>query len=294
MTQTNESVDVVARPLRHYGRWFSAVLIAALLGALVWSLVTAPSINHSMISKYMFDPLVVDGARTTVILTVISMSIAIVLAIFLAVMKLSTNPVLRVISSTYIQVFRGTPLLVQVVFWGYLGLIYSDITISVPFTHHVLWSRPTSDAISAFTAGVIALALNEAAYAAEVVRAGIQDVDKGQFEAADALGFSRALTMRRVVLPQAMRTIVPALGNETIGMLKNTALLEVLNVLELYTRTQHISSQNLAQVELLIVAAVWYMAMTTVLSVPQRWLEKYFGRGTAQTPSSKRWLKGSK
>jgi polar amino acid transport system permease protein len=275
--------DIVAKPLKHPWRLVAASVLAMLLGAVVWSMVTSPNIRKEVIAQYLFDPLILQGAGLTVWLTVLSMVIATILAVALAVMKLSENRLLRVIATGYIEFFRGTPLLLQIVFWGYLGIIYPSIVVQIPFTNLVLFNQPTSIVISSFSAGLIALSLNEAAYAAEIVRAGILSVDPGQAEAAKSLGMSSWYTMRRVVLPQAMRVIIPPMGNETISMLKSTSLLQVIAVAELYTTATQISSQNLAQIELLVVAAFWYLVMNTILGFPQRYLEKRFGRGFTRT-----------
>jgi polar amino acid transport system permease protein len=242
--------DVVAVPLRHPWRWVSATLLIALLSLFIYSLWASPNINHDVINRYIFDGKVMAAALLTVTLTVISMTIGTVLAIALAIMRLSSNPVLKVISTGYVGFFRGTPLLLQIVFWGYLGIIYPTIDLGIPFTDIIWWSEKTSLVFTSLVAGIIALSLNEAAYAAEIVRAGILSVDAGQAEAAKSLGMSSGYTLRRVVLPQAMRVIIPPMGNEFISMLKNTSLLQVVAVMELYARTSQISSQNLAQVEL--------------------------------------------
>jgi len=271
--------DVVAKPLRHPWRWVSGVLLIAALSGIVYSLWSSPSINHNIISKYLFDPKILQGAVLTVVITVVSMLIATILAVILAVMRLSPNPLLKLVSSAFVGFFRGTPLLLQIVFWGYLGIIYPTLTIGIPFTDVVFVHGQTSMLLPSLAAGIIALSLNEAAYAAEIVRAGILSVDGGQKEAAASLGMSGGYTLRRIILPQAMRVIIPPMGNEFISMLKSTALLEVVAVLELYTQATMISAQNLAQVELLVVAGFWYLVMTTILSIPQRQLEKKYGRG---------------
>jgi polar amino acid transport system permease protein len=283
--QVSNEHDVVAKPLRHPWRLFWAVILLLVVGAFVWSLVSAKTINHDVIGKYLFDPLILQGAVITVWMTALAMVIATVAATILAVMKLSDNPLLRIIASAYIEFFRGTPLLLQIVFWGYLGIIYPNIVIGIPALHLIWFNQPTSQVISSFVAGLIALSLNEAAYAAEIVRAGILSVDKGQAEAAKSLGMTSWYTMRRIVLPQAMRVIIPPMGNETISMLKSTSLLQVIAVSELYTVANQISSQNLAQIELLVVAGFWYLVMNTILGFPQRYLERRFGRGF-DTPGS--------
>jgi polar amino acid transport system permease protein len=277
--ETEHGDDVVAVPLRHPGRWIAGVVAVGLLLNFVYSVVSAESIQHDIVAKFLFDPRILQGAGMTVVVTIVCMSIGAILATLLAVMKLSVNPLLRWIATGYIEFFRGTPLLLQIVFWGYLGIIFPELFLGIPFTDIIFVSGQTSDIIPALVAGVIALSLNEAAYSAEIVRAGILAVDQGQTEAAKSLGMSSKYTMRRIVIPQAMRVIIPPLGNEFIGMLKNTSLLQVIAVAELYTQASAISSQNLAQIELLIVSGFWYLFMTTLLGFPQRALEKKYGRG---------------
>jgi polar amino acid transport system permease protein len=271
--------DVVAVPLRHPWRWVSGIVAVGLLLNFIYSVVSAESIQHDNVAKFLFDPRILQGALVTVLVTIVCMSIGAILATLLAVMKLSVNPLLRWIATGYIEFFRGTPLLLQIVFWGYLGIIFPELFLGIPFTDVIFISGQTSDIIPALIAGIIALSLNEAAYSAEIVRAGILAVDQGQTEAAKSLGMSSRYTMRRIVIPQAMRVIIPPLGNEFIGMLKNTSLLQVIAVAELYTQASTISSANLAQIELLIVSGFWYLFMTTLLGFPQRALEKKYGRG---------------
>jgi polar amino acid transport system permease protein len=280
--------DVVAKPLRHPWRWVSGVLVVGVLALFVYSLWASPSVDHDIILKYLFNEQILNGAVLTVVITIVAMLIATILAVVLAVMKLSPNPLLKAVASAFIGFFRGTPLLLQIVFWGYLGIIYPTLTFGIPFTDIVFVHGQTSALIPSLAAGIIALALNEAAYSAEIVRAGILSVDGGQMEAAASLGMRGGYTLRRIILPQAMRVIIPPMGNEFISMLKNTALLEVVAVLELYTQSTMISAQNLAQVELLVVAGFWYLVMTTILSIPQRQLEKKYGRGFNVTTARSR------
>jgi polar amino acid transport system permease protein len=187
--------------------------------------------------------------------------------------------VLRGVSWLFVWVFRGTPLLVQIIFFGFLGALFPTITLGIPFTDVVLFSQPTSAVISGTTAAVLALSLNEMAYAAEVVRGGILGVDPGQDEAARAIGMTPGMAMRRVVLPQAMRTIIPPMGNETITMLKSTALVSVIAGRDLMTAVQTVYQQNYKVIPLLVVAAIWYLALVSLLSVGQFFLERRFGRG---------------
>ena len=274
--------DVVAVPLRHPWRWVGAALLALSAAALASSLWTNPNIDHGTIGTYLFHPRILGGVGLTIVLTVVSMVVSTVLGVFLAVMRLSRNPVMNAFAWFYVWVFRGTPLLIQVVFWGYLGLLYSQISLGIPFTDFTVFSVDTNTLVPAFTAGLLAMTLNQAAYSAEIIRGGMLSVDSGQQEAASSLGMSPAFTLFRVVLPQAMRVIIPPMGNETISMLKNTSLLSVIAVLELYTVATQISSQNLRQVELLIVVSCWYLFLTSALSVPQYYLERHYGRGNAR------------
>jgi polar amino acid transport system permease protein len=278
---TDYGDDVVAVPLRHPSRWIFGGIATVLLLSFIWAVYSAKSIQHEIVAKFLFDPRILQGMLVTIFVTVLCMFIATILATLLAIMKLSENPLQRWLATGFIEFFRGTPLLLQIVFWGYLGIIFPQLVLGVPYTDIVWLSGDTSDLIPALLAGVIALSLNEAAYSAEIVRAGILAVDSGQVEAAKSLGMSGGQTMRRIVLPQAMRVIIPPMGNEFIGMLKNTSLLQVIAVAELYTAASTISSANLAQIELLVVSGFWYLAMTTVLGFPQRALERKFGRGFA-------------
>ncbi|WP_426979387.1 amino acid ABC transporter permease [Pseudarthrobacter sp. O4] len=274
--------DVVAVPLRHPWRWVVAAALALGLVALFSSLWSNPNIDHSTINNYLFHPRILGGIGLTLVLTVVSMLVSTLLGVLLAVMRLSKNPVMNAFAWLYVWVFRGTPLLIQIVFWGYLGLLYSQISLGVPFTDFTVFSVDTNALVPAFTAGLLAMTLNQAAYSAEIIRGGLLSVDTGQHEAAYSLGMSPAFALFRVVLPQAMRVIIPPMGNETISMLKNTSLLSVIAVLELYTVATQISSQNLRQVELLVVVSCWYLFLTTVLSVPQYYLERHYGRGNAR------------
>ncbi|MEY4136047.1 MAG: hypothetical protein RL205_175 [Actinomycetota bacterium] len=274
--------DVVAIPLRHPWRWVAAAAVIVVLGLLFNSLWNNENIQKQYIWQFIFDPRILKGVWITLAVTIISMVIATILAIILAIMRMSSNPVLRGVSFLYIWFFRGTPLLVQIVFWGYLGLLYKQISLGVPLTDFHIFAVDTNTLIPAFVGGVIALSLNEAAYAAEIVRAGLLSIDHGQREAAYSLGMGPGYTLRRIVLPQSMKVIIPPMGNETISMLKNTSLLAVVAVPELYTASSQISSGNLRQVELLIVASLWYLFITSVLSVPQFYLERHYARGNSR------------
>lgn len=276
---TSTDDDIEAIPLRHPWRWVTAAILLLALAWLLNSLWHNQNVDHETIAHYMFSKQIIRGAELTIVLTAISMALSTLFGVVLALMRLSVNPVLNGLAWVYIWIFRGTPLLVQIVFWGYLGLLYRQISLGIPLTGVNLFTVDTNTLVPAFIAGLIALTLNQAAYSAEIVRAGMLSVDPGQREAAYSLGMTPQFTLRKVELPQAMRFIIPPMGNETISMLKDTALLSLIAVLELYTVAERISAQNLRQVELLVVVSCWYLALTSILSVPQYYLERHYGRG---------------
>lgn len=263
----------------------AAVVVAGVVASVLWSLAKNPNLDWPTIGQYLLAELTLRGAVVTVVLTVVSMVIGVVGGIGVAIMRLSDNYVLRWVAIAYVWFFRGTPVLVQIIFWGYLGAFYPNITIGIPFTDVVFLDERTSTLVTATTAAILALGLNEVAYAAEIVRGGIQSVAPGQREAAASLGLSPAVTMRRVVLPQAMRVIVPPMGNEVITMLKTTALVSVIAGKDLLTNLQQAYAQNFRVIPLLVVASLWYLAMVTVLSIAQSRLEKRYGRGFTATRS---------
>lgn len=274
--------DNVVHPLRRPGRWVSTVVILFLLAAFVQAIATNKNIDFPTIGEYMFNARILSGVQLTLVITVIAMVSAAILAVIIAAMRMSGNPVLVAVAAIYVWAFRGTPLLVQIVIWGYFGLIFDKITLGIPFTDIVFWQEDTNKLLTALVAGIIALMLNEAAYSSEIVRSGMLSVDEGQQEAAASLGMSPRYCFMRILLPQAMRVIIPPMGNQLISMIKNTSLLSLIAVLELYTQATQISAQNLRQVELLIVVSIWYLAIVSVLSVPQHYLERYFGRGSTK------------
>ncbi len=266
-------------PVRHPWRWLSAVVVAVLVFAAIYTVVTAPLLRWETFWQFLFQRLILDGVRLTLVLTVTAMVIGITLGVVLAVMRLSPNPVMSAVSWFYIWFFRGTPVLVQIFFWFNVAIILPYVGVGIPFTH-VGVTLSTNVLIPAVVAAIFGLGFNEAAYMAEIVRAGIISVEDGQTEAAQALGMTRLQVMRRIVLPQAMRVIIPPTGNETISMLKTTSLAFVASVPELFTRADQIANSNFRYVELLFVASFWYLLMTSVLTVGQFYLERYFARGS--------------
>ena len=269
---------IKAIPVRHPWRWVSTVVVLAIVAEAVYTLVTAPYMNWDAVGKYLFGPLILQGIVVTLELTALAMVIGVALGIVLAVMRLSPNPVVSWVSWFYIWFFRGTPVLVQIFFWFNLASILPHIGLGIP-GGPLLWRASTNDLISPFMAATLGLGLNEAAYMAEIVRAGMISVEHGQTEAAQALGMTRLQLMRRIVLPQAMRVIIPPTGNETISMLKTSSLAFIATVPELFTRQQQISNANFDVIELAIVASIWYLVMTSILTVGQYYVERYFARG---------------
>ncbi len=270
---------IKAIPVRHPWRWVSALVVLLIV---VWALYTVASAPHmvwSVVPEFLFQRLILQGAVLTLELTVAAMAIGIVLGVILAVMRLSPNPVTSTVSWLYIWFFRGTPVLVQIFFWFNLAIVLPHLGIGIPGTNLGI-QKSTNELISPIMAAILGLGFNEAAYMAEIVRAGIISVEHGQTEAAQALGMNRLLVMRRIILPQAMRVIVPPTGNETISMLKTTSLAFVASVPELFTRAQQIANFNFDVVELLIVISIWYLAMTSILTVGQYYIERYFARGS--------------
>jgi polar amino acid transport system permease protein len=269
---------IKAVPVRHVGRWLAAVVVLVIAVEVVVTFATAPDLRWDVVRHFLTQQLILLGIVTTLELTVLAMVIGISLGVVLAVMRLSPNPVVSAVSWFYIWFFRGTPVLVQIFFWFNLASVLPYIGIGIPFTT-IHWQAPTNSLIAPFLAATLGLGLNEAAYMAEIVRAGIISVEHGQAEAAQALGMTRMLLMRRIVLPQAMRVIIPPTGNETISMLKTTSLAFVASVPELFTRSQQIASANFRVIELAIVASIWYLAMTSILTVGQYYVERHFARG---------------
>lgn len=277
------SADVVSElsvvKLRHPWRWIAASAVSLFAVMVLWSVINNPNFDWPTVGEYLFRPITLSGVLVTLYLTVISVAIGLVGGVFVALMRLSDNAILVNIAKFYIWLFRGTPVLVQIIFWGYLGALYPSITLGIPFTDVILFDARTSDVIGPVLAAILALGLNEVAYAAEIIRGGILSIDHGQKEAAYSLGIGPAATNRRIILPQAMRVIIPPMGNEVITMLKTTALVSVIAGQDLLSNMQQIYAQNYKVIPLLLVATIWYLVLSSVLSVPQQWLEKRYGRG---------------
>lgn len=279
--RTEDTLDLSVRAARHPGRWVGLAVVAVLGAMLVNTLITNPRFEWGVVFQYLTSDSIVLGLRRTIDLTVITMVIAVVLGIVLAVLRLSPNPVLSGASWLFIWFFRGTPLLVQLLIWYNLASLYPELSVGIPFGPEFVQLHANA-LITPYLAAILGLSLNESAYMAEIVRAGILSVDYGQTEAAQALGMSRLRTMRRIVLPQAMRVIIPPLGNDTINMLKMTSLVSVIAVQELLFASQMVYSRTFQTIPLLIVACVWYLVVVSLLSVVQYYVERRFSRGASR------------
>jgi len=272
---------IEAVPVRHPGRWVAVAVIALLVAMAVNSVLTNPNWAWQFQFQNAFTEPVVHGVWTTLWLTAASMAMGVLLGIVLAVMRLSPNPVLSGSAWFYIWVFRGTPVLVQLVIWANLGSLYRQISLGVPFGPG-WFTIDTRNLIPNAVAALLGLGLNEAAYMSEIIRAGILSVDEGQTEAASALGMSRMQTLRRIVLPQAMRVVVPPTGNETISMLKTTSLVSAVPYAELFFQTEAVGNRTFQPFPMLVMASLWYLAMTSVLMVGQYYIERHYARGSVR------------
>jgi polar amino acid transport system permease protein len=273
--------EIKAIPVRHSGRWIAAAFVLLLAAALGKSFATNPRFQWGIVGHYFLSSRVLHGLVTTLELTATAMAIGITLGIVLAVMRLSRNPLVSGASWMYIWLFRGTPVLVQILLWYNISALYPHVSLGIPFGPEFAQFNANS-VITPFIAAMLALGLNEGAYMAEIVRAGIISVEEGQTDAAQALGMTRLQTIRRIVLPQAMRVIIPPTGNETISMLKTSSLAAVIATTELLYSVQLIYAVNYRTIPLLLVASIWYLIVTTMLSIGQFYLERYFGRGSAR------------
>ncbi|KND27462.1 MULTISPECIES: amino acid ABC transporter permease [Streptomyces] len=266
-----------AVPVRHPGRYVSAAIALALLGSIIYAFAQAKKINWGAVPDYFFDDRIIEGVLNTLLLTVLSMVIGIVGGILLAVMRLSNNPVTSSVAWFYIWFFRGTPVLVQLFVWFNLGLVFEYINLGPIYKDY--WSSFMTPLLTA----LLGLGLNEAAYMAEICRAGLLSVDEGQTEASHALGMSHSKTLRRIVIPQAMRVIVPPTGNEVINMLKTTSLVSTVQYVDLLKAATDIGQGSGSTVEMLFLAAAWYLILTSVFSVGQYYLERHYAKGSSRT-----------
>lgn len=270
---------IKARPVPRPGVWVWAGIVVVFLAMLINGLLTNENYHWAIVWKYLFDPRVLKAVTWTLRLTVGAMVLGIVIAVTMAIMRMGTNPILRGVAWAYIWFFRGTPVYTQLLFWGFISVLYPRLSLGIPFGPE-FFIFDTQDVITATVAAIFGLGLNEGAYLSEIVRTGLSSVDKGQWEAATALGMKRSTIMRRIIIPQAMRVIVPPTGNETISMLKTTSLvLAVPFMYELTFVTNAIANSIFLPIPLLLVAAIHYLTITSILMVGQHYLEAYYGKG---------------
>ncbi|RAJ68748.1 polar amino acid transport system permease protein [Streptomyces sp. Amel2xB2] len=270
-------------PARHYWRWIAGAAALVVVAQFAHGLLTNPAWDWGTFFAYLSTGTVLKAVWLTVQLTVYGTVLGFALGVVLAFMRLSRSPVLQTVAWTYIWAFRSIPLIVQLLFWFNLAYLYRELGVGIPFGP-VFWRFETMNLVGAITAAVIGLALHQAAYAAEIVRAGVISVDPGQLESAAALGIPRLRQLRRVVLPQAMRSILPNAANEVVSLFKGTSIVSVMAIGELFYQVQVIYGRNGRVVPLLMVATVWYIVLTTVLSVVQYYVERHFARGAERTP----------
>lgn len=273
---------------RYYGRWFSALVVLLLLAGLMHSIFNNPRFEWHVVAESFTEESIISGVLMTLQLTAISVVLGFAGGTLLALMRLSSNPVLVAVSWGYTWFFRGVPMLVQLFLWYNIAALYPTVSLSLPGIGEV-FTASSNALISPFSAAVIALVMHQSAYAAEIIRAGIQSVGNGQLEAARALGYTRSQIFQHTVLPQAMRAILPPAGNEVIGQLKTTAVVSVISLQDVLYSAQIIYQRTYEVIPLLLVATLWYLLLTSVLSVGQFYVERYFARGVKRE-TAKRWF----
>ena len=278
-TPVNSGATILnAVPIRHYGRWVATIFLLLVAAVMVKSILTNPRFRWGVVGEYIISAPIMDGLQLTLLLTVVAQFLGILIGIILAIMRLSSNRVLARAAWIYIWFFRGTPLLVQLIFWYNISALYPEISIGIPFGP-TFWQGNANELITPFAVAILGLALNEGAYMAEIVRGGIAGIDRGQSESAKALGMTHMQTLRRVILPQAVKVIIPPTGNQTILMLKTTSLVSVLALADLLYTAQTIYARTFETMPLLMVASLWYLGITSVLTFGQFFLERHFSEG---------------
>lgn len=285
--------DLPTIPARHPGRWIASVIVLLLVGQVIFSVVTNPRFKWDIVGEYMFSDIILSGVRLTIGLTVVAQILGIVVGIGLAVMRLSPNATVARCAWVYLWFFRGTPLLVQLIFWYNISALYPEFTIGLPFIEPFVTFN-ANELITPLAVAILGLGLNEGAYMAEIVRGGILGVDSGQTQAAKALGMTHSQTLRRIVLPQAVRLILPPTGNQTILMLKTTSLVSILALADLLYSAQSIYTRTFQTIPLLVVVSIWYITITSILTVGQTMLERKLSDGRPAQPPTPMvgWLLG--
>ena len=280
-------------PARHPGRRVASVIVLLIAVQVLISVITNSRFKWDIVGEYLFSDIILSGVRLTIGLTLIAQLLGIVVGVGLAVMRLSPNPTVARCAWVYLWFFRGTPLLVQLIFWYNISALYPEFTIGLPFLEPFV-SFNANALITPLAVAILGLGLNEGAYMAEIVRGGILSVDSGQSQAAKALGMTHSQTLRRIVLPQALRLILPPTGNQTILMLKTTSLVSILALADLLYSAQSIYTRTFQTIPLLIVVSLWYITITSVLTVGQTILEQNLSnvRSRQKPPQMLRWLLG--
>jgi polar amino acid transport system permease protein len=256
----------------HWQRWLAAAAIVVVLAAIGRAFANG-QIEWAYVSRFLTAKVILEGIVNTMVMAVLAMALGIFLGVVIAIMRLSPNPVLKSVAAGYTWLFRGTPLILQLLLWFNLALVFP--TIGIPG----LWSARAVDVMTPFLSALLGLGINQGAYTSEVVRAGMLSVDVGQYEAAMAIGMGRLHALRRIILPQAMRVVIPPLGNEFIGMVKATSLASVIQYPEVLHNAENIYYANSRVIELLIVAGLWYLLVVSILTPLQMLLERRFARG---------------
>ncbi len=267
------------RPRRHPGWYISAAFLIVLTIWFASSLAKNPNIDYETIGEYFTKDVILGGVVNTLLMAALSMVFAVIFGTLLAVMRLAGGPVWSAFSWLYVWFFRSVPLLVLIIFCGNLALLFERIGVAIPFTETFLFSVPTNSVMTAFVASIVALTLHEAAYMAEIIRSGIMSVDAGQRDASKALAMPAYKSFFLVIMPQAMRIIIPPTGSSVINTIKATSLVSVIAGSELLTRAENISATNLKTIELLLVACLWYLIIASVAGAAQYYLERRFGKG---------------
>ena len=287
-----EPSGAVLRPIarRHPSRWIGSAILFLALAMFVQALVVNENLQWGVVGRYLFDAEIMAGLGRTLLLTALAMVIGLAIGTVLAVMRLSDNPVFKGFSWAWIWFFRGVPPLVQLIFWYNLALLFPTIGIGIPFGPQ-LAAWDTNSLVTPFSAAILGLSLTESAYAAEMIRAGIQAVSGGQSEAAASLGMTRAQALRRIILPQALRIVVPPIGNDTISMLKFTSLVSVLALPDLLYSAQMIYSRTYQTIPLLLVATFWYLALSTLLTAAEHWIERHLAADSRSAGTRTSWLR---
>lgn len=267
--------------------WVVTLIVSA---NFLWIIANNKNFGWPIVAKWFTEASILRGLYTTLGLTVVAMVIGTFIGLLLAIARLSNDRLAKGAAGLYIWFFRGTPLLVQLIFWYNMSTLFPELSITIPFGP-TLASWNTNDVITPMVAAIAGLALNEAAYMAEIIRAGLLSVDRGQFETAEAFGMTRARALRRIIIPQAMKSIVPPTGNQLISMIKATSLVSVIAMADLLYSAQAVYNRTFEVIPMLMVAVIWYLFITSILNVGQGFIERYYARGVRRASVAKKATK---